>query len=68
MYDSPVALLDPLADDRPTVTFWRITDDPQPVWPVLDLDVIKAGDTLRHTDPPILDVLRRIVAGLRRLA
>ncbi len=67
MYDAPIALLDPLADDRPTVTFWRIDDDTQPLWPLLDLDVIEARVALRRTDPPTLDVLRRVVDGLRRL-
>ncbi len=66
MYDSHVALFAPLTDDRPMVTFWRIDDDTQPIWPVLDLDVIEARVALRHTDPPTLDVLRR-VDGLRRL-
>jgi hypothetical protein len=63
MCDGPA--LGPLADDRPTVTFRRL-DDVRPARPALT--AADARHALRHTGSPTLDVLQRVVEGLRRLA
>ncbi|EHY89409.1 hypothetical protein [Saccharomonospora azurea] len=66
MHDGPVTALGPLTDDRPTVTFWRL-DDVHHARPALATADLEARHALRHTDPPTLDVLQRVVKGLRRL-